>query len=179
MGSAEKHTQRNYFKKQIQNLSLNWKQLSQQISDNLCQWSIWKTIHIVSAYRALKGEISLEVFIQKQLHLRFVFPNTPVGDNPMVFYFEDQTPCPVSDIDLFLVPGLAFDRMGRRLGRGGGHYDRALVTARGWKVGLALSPQIAKEDLPEEQHDIRMDAIGTENFIFFPLKHSAFFKGVY
>ena len=63
-----------------------------------------------------------------------------------------------------LVPGLAFDRQGGRLGRGRGYYDRALEGYRGMKVGIAFSCQIL-ERIPLEAWDLRMDAIITEQFV--------------
>ncbi|MBC2594037.1 5-formyltetrahydrofolate cyclo-ligase [Ruficoccus amylovorans] len=68
-----------------------------------------------------------------------------------------EPPCP----DLVLVPGLAFDRLGHRLGHGGGYYDRFLAGVSGVKVALAYSWQI-RGDIPYERHDICMDAIVTE-----------------
>lgn len=62
---------------------------------------------------------------------------------------------------LWLVPGLAFDRQGHRLGRGGGFYDRLLSDAAGVKIGLAFSCQIQQE-VPALPHDVRMDWIVTE-----------------
>ena len=82
-------------------------------------------------------------------------------------------------ISVFLVPGLAFDREGRRLGRGGGHYDRVLSKAVGLKIGLAHNYQISNSALPEESHDIRMDLVVTNQFLLAPLKQTRFFKGVY
>ena len=73
-----------------------------------------------------------------------------------------------SDIFLFLVPGLSFDRKGRRLGRGGGFYDRFLSQSRALKAGVASSARLHEEGLPEEAHDIRMNIIVTENFLLFP-----------
>src|SRR5512143_2594301 len=54
---------------------------------------------------------------------------------------------PSASLDLVLVPGLAFDAAGRRLGRGGGFYDSALaaVAGRALLVGLAFDCQIAPE----------------------------------
>lgn len=65
-------------------------------------------------------------------------------------------------VDLFLVPGLAFDRSGGRLGYGGGHYDRLLAerAARSLLVGLALDWQVV-DAVPMESHDRRMDWIAT------------------
>lgn len=63
-------------------------------------------------------------------------------------------------IDVFLVPGLAFTPDGRRLGYGGGYYDRVLGDARR-AVGLAFDRQIV-DDLPTEAHDVRVHAVVTD-----------------
>jgi 5-formyltetrahydrofolate cyclo-ligase len=66
------------------------------------------------------------------------------------------------EIDLIVVPGVAFDPAGRRLGMGAGYYDRFLPQAvRACKVGLAWSVQIVPE-VPTDAHDIRMDYLLTE-----------------
>lgn len=67
---------------------------------------------------------------------------------------------PSREIDLVLVPGIAFDLQGRRLGRGKGFYDRLLEKFRGLKIGIAFDEQIVGE-VPKESHDIRMDFILT------------------
>ena len=61
-----------------------------------------------------------------------------------------------------LVPGLAFDRHGGRLGFGKGYYDRLLLAAGdAVKIGLGYSFQILKT-LPADAHDVKMDLIMTE-----------------
>ncbi|NQT91970.1 MAG: 5-formyltetrahydrofolate cyclo-ligase [Lentisphaerae bacterium] len=69
---------------------------------------------------------------------------------------------------VFLVPGVAFDAGGGRLGHGGGYYDRLLhgegSTGRAYKVGLAFDCQIV-EAVPMQEHDVRMDAVITESRI--------------
>ena len=66
---------------------------------------------------------------------------------------------------LVLVPGLAFDRTGGRLGRGGGHYDRALARRRGARsFGTGFAFQVV-EELPLEPWDARVDALLTEEGI--------------
>lgn len=74
--------------------------------------------------------------------------------------------CSPEEIELFFIPGLAFDRQGNRLGRGGGFYDRYLSTVRpdAAKIGLAFQLQIA-EALPVAPHDIKVDAVLTEQEI--------------
>ena len=70
--------------------------------------------------------------------------------------------------DLVVVPGLAFDRRGGRVGHGGGHYDRLLAgpALRGaFKIGIAFECQIIPR-APMDSRDIRMDAVVTERAIF-------------
>jgi 5-formyltetrahydrofolate cyclo-ligase len=73
-------------------------------------------------------------------------------------------PCEVLDpahpeeIDLILVPGLAFDQTGHRIGYGRGFYDSLLKSTKGLKVGLAFEEQIV-EEIPAEPHDIPLDLI--------------------
>ena len=62
--------------------------------------------------------------------------------------------------DLVFVPGIAFDLVGRRLGRGKGFYDRLLAGVRGHKCGVAFDTQLVAE-MPEEPHDMRVDSIIT------------------
>lgn len=73
---------------------------------------------------------------------------------------------PIVEPDLVVAPLLAFDRQGRRLGQGGGYYDRALAALRARKsvfvLGLAYVGQ-ETHGLPDEPHDQRLDAILTES----------------
>jgi len=67
---------------------------------------------------------------------------------------------PFDDLDLILVPGMAFDLRGNRLGRGRGFYDRLLAETRGVKCGIAFDEQIVGA-VPTEEHDLKMDFILT------------------
>jgi 5-formyltetrahydrofolate cyclo-ligase len=76
---------------------------------------------------------------------------------------EPRAGCPalaLNPLDLVLVPGVAFDFAGRRLGRGKGFYDRLLAEVRGHKCGVAFDGQLVAQ-LPEEPHDVRVDSILT------------------
>ena len=66
--------------------------------------------------------------------------------------------------DVAFVPGIAFDSSGWRVGRGGGHYDRAFPprTEAPWLVGIAYAFQCIAE-VPHHSRDRRVDAIVTEN----------------
>ena len=63
-------------------------------------------------------------------------------------------------LDLALVPGVAFDLQGRRLGRGRGFYDRMLETMRGTTCGVAFDEQIVR-DVPVEPLDVSVNCILT------------------
>ena len=67
---------------------------------------------------------------------------------------------PLDGLDLILVPGVAFDWHGRRLGRGKGFYDRLLAGTRGVKCGIAFDGQMVNE-VPTGPLDIRMNFILT------------------
>jgi 5-formyltetrahydrofolate cyclo-ligase len=67
---------------------------------------------------------------------------------------------PLNRLDLLLVPGVAFDLHGRRLGRGKGFYDQLLATVRGKTCGVAFDEQIVTE-IPVEPHDVLLNCILT------------------
>jgi 5-formyltetrahydrofolate cyclo-ligase len=69
---------------------------------------------------------------------------------------------PLNQFDLILVPGMAFDLSGSRLGRGQGFYDRLLAEASGIKCGVGYDFQLL-EKIPSEPHDARVDFILTPN----------------
>ena len=89
----------------------------------------------------------------------------PAAWNPLVREPAAAQPVIASaGLDLILVPGLAFTRDGRRLGRGGGYYDRLLAARapRTIALGVCFDPQLVA-DLPCEPHDQRVDAVVTES----------------
>ncbi|MCW5803916.1 MAG: 5-formyltetrahydrofolate cyclo-ligase [Deltaproteobacteria bacterium] len=68
----------------------------------------------------------------------------------------------LAEIGAVVVPGLAFDHSGARIGWGRGHYDATLAAMpRAWRVGVAFACQMVDE-LPNEPHDERMHVIVTE-----------------
>jgi 5-formyltetrahydrofolate cyclo-ligase len=67
---------------------------------------------------------------------------------------------PLNRFDLVLVPGIAFDLQGNRLGRGQGFYDRLLEKASGIKCGVGYDFQLL-ENIPIETHDAKVDFILT------------------
>ncbi|HET6611283.1 MAG TPA: 5-formyltetrahydrofolate cyclo-ligase [Kofleriaceae bacterium] len=67
----------------------------------------------------------------------------------------------VDDIDVFVIPGLAFDGTGTRLGWGKGYYDRTLAGARGLRCGFGFECQVVSK-VPRGTSDIAMDRVITE-----------------
>lgn len=70
----------------------------------------------------------------------------------------------VQGLSGLVIPGLAFDRKGGRLGRGKGYYDRYLAKFQGLRVGV-IPEQLLVEELPCEEFDQRMDVIVTDKQI--------------
>lgn len=151
----------------------NQQQLDIQLHDFLNHQSgVW------GAYRALPREAEVEVF-QKVKHLHWVFPR--MRDNRLEFcevssfvvgpygVREPSADSPLVNLDKvqgLLVPGLAFNKNGNRLGKGMGFYDKSLENFTGLKVGVCFDFQLVEQPLPTEPHDIRVDWIITESGSF-------------
>ncbi len=104
-----------------------------------------------------------------------VLPQTPPRGQPLIFrrWSPDAamrreqfgTVCPEGEVltpDFLLVPLLAFDRTGRRLGYGGGYYDRTLGALPGRSaIGCAYAAQEV-DAVPAGPHDTRLGAVATE-----------------
>ncbi len=72
---------------------------------------------------------------------------------------------PAPELDLAVIPGVAFDRFGGRLGHGGGHFDRLLDRSGAVCIGLAFSPCVV-DLVPTGPDDVRMDWMATEKGVF-------------
>ena len=76
---------------------------------------------------------------------------------------EPENPIKINEVDVFLVPGVAFTVSGKRLGRGGGYYDKLLSKYPDTlKIGITFNERIM-QDLPTESHDISMDDVFTND----------------
>ena len=100
----------------------------------------------------------------KTIVLRPFDRDTPLLPGPFgILEPETALSVPPSEVDIFFLPGVAFDRRGGRLGYGKGYFDRLLAgrNAHGTRVGLAFSEQIV-EKVPTGAHDRPMDYLVTE-----------------
>jgi 5-formyltetrahydrofolate cyclo-ligase len=140
----------------------------------------WASARAVSAYAARPDEIATDELLRalwergvrvalprvraSELQLHLVAADTQLTSSALGVR-EPEPGAPsleVERIDLFLVPGLLFDRHGRRLGRGGGHFDRLLARARpeATRVGLCHASRVV-DALPEDPWDARMNFVVT------------------
>jgi 5-formyltetrahydrofolate cyclo-ligase len=139
---------------------------------------------VVVALYAAKGseaETALIDVAARRAGFRVVYPRVVDGDRVLAFHevqrdelvssrfalMEPRSEMPrvaVEDIAAFVVPGLAFDRSGGRVGWGRGHYDATFATARvdALRVGLAFSCQLV-ERVPREAHDALVHVVVTED----------------
>jgi 5-formyltetrahydrofolate cyclo-ligase len=69
-------------------------------------------------------------------------------------------------IEVWFVPGVAFDHRGHRLGLGKGYYDGFLRNSKGIKVGVAYDFQVFQEAIPSLSHDVSMDIIATDRHVY-------------
>lgn len=76
----------------------------------------------------------------------------------------------LASIDVVIVPTLLVDRRGFRLGQGGGSYDRALAQLKSgslqlWSIALVYDGEISGNDLPNEAHDVPLNAVATPELL--------------
>lgn len=77
----------------------------------------------------------------------------------------------VADIDLIIVPAVAFDRTGARVGRGKGYYDRLLCRAKALTIGVGYGFQLVEEGIDTEEHDVPLDYLITDTHGVIRAKH--------
>jgi len=130
----------------------------------------------VATYLAFRRELPTDAFREVLPGVRWAIPRVEGDRMEMV---EHRGPLvegplgiptcegPAVAVDALLVPGLAFDRAGYRVGWGGGYYDRYLSAHGGFAVGLALDEAIV-EHVPHESHDWALDAVVTPTRVLLP-----------
>ena len=96
---------------------------------------------------------------------------------PVLRQLESRRVSP-GEVDVAIVPGVAFDRQGNRLGHGAGYYDRLLaeLPSSAYLISVAYECQML-EAIPHEPHDIGMDQVVTESDVYL-CPSSTCFRGV-
>lgn len=141
----------------------------------------FKTAQRIALYKTIAGEVDLECLFAACWDLG-KRTSIPVFNRTLKIYelaeisaktqyitgnYGIQEPehpslVPIDDMDLMIVPGVAFDANGNRLGRGGGYYDRLLEGFSGTTAAVAFEFQLFSE-IPHESYDIPVNYIVTES----------------
>lgn len=134
----------------------------------------WAKAKTVFLYHALPDEVDTAMLTDAAMHegktvllpvidgddlrLKIHTGTTRTGSYSIQEPVGNEFTC-YNEITLAIVPGMAFDKKGNRLGRGRGFYDRTLpkLTAA-YKIGLCFPFQLL-ESVPHEAYDIKMDAV--------------------
>ena len=172
--------------RQRKKLSLLKKSQAESVMlESLLNWKVYKKAGVIHTYISLPDEPNTRSIIEncwssgKIVTVPLVLTNTYDLFHSEIKSFDDlisgmygiQEPSPEKRIkmnpeiiDLVIVPGVAFDRQGGRLGHGKGYYDRFLQFTRAFRLGLAFDCQLLKT-VPTELHDVPMNAILSESGI--------------
>lgn len=137
---------------------------------------LFKRAHTILLYYSLKDEVQTHDFIDKWSNRKTILLPVVVTDNIELriytgkeylaegaFHINEpigQAYTNYDTIDLAIVPGVAFDENGNRLGRGKGYYDRLLPHIEATKIGICFPFQLLKR-IPTEPFDKKMDKIIT------------------
>ncbi len=152
---------------------------SEAISNKLTELDCVRDAKCIMAYLAFRSEVDLKSLLEfcKEKGIRTALPRiTGSGIMEAAEYadssllqqnkfgiYEPSNTCGIEkeNIDVIVVPAVAFDEEGYRLGYGGGYYDRFLENIKAVKIGVCFDFQILNA-LPKEEHDIKMDVVISE-----------------
>jgi len=143
--------------------------------------TVWQTARSVFFYSPLPNELNIWALVPEALkmgkvvllpkfdsetnsYLPYRVENLENDLAPGKFGIHEPTghgrSYPLKQLDLLLVPALAFDPFGNRLGRGRGFYDKLLADVSGAKCGIAFDEQIVAK-VPVEPHDVSVSCLLT------------------
>ena len=156
-----------------------YEHLSYEIASTLYKDSLWKSAQTIGITISRFPEVDTYQIIRKAWEegKQIAIPKCLPKNREMVFReltqfnqlesvysgllepIEAETKeVSMNDIDLLIVPGLAFTKEGYRLGFGGGYYDRYLLRFKGETIALAFESQLVSH-LPVESHDLPIGKI--------------------
>ncbi|MBD5176512.1 MAG: 5-formyltetrahydrofolate cyclo-ligase [Bacteroidales bacterium] len=150
---------------------------AEEVFNRLEQTAAFLMADKVLMYHSLPDELSTHAFLKKWgSRKRFYLPRVngvnldilPYDESRLElgsFHIEEPTgndTVDADEIELIVVPAVAYDRRGNRLGRGKGFYDRLLSSARATKIGVGYEFQLVDE-IPAESHDVPMDYVITQS----------------
>lgn len=172
-------------KKRLAYLKSHLDAKSKKIAKKLSELKEFKKAKNILFYMPIKNEVDIFPFLKKELKKKHIFlPRTKgkfleprlvrsVHDLQIAGKFkilEPKATCKKiekKDLDIVIVPGIAYCHTCYRIGFGKGYYDRFLKDIKALKIGLAYEFQM-HENIPAESHDQKMDLIITELKIYKP-----------
>ena len=150
------------------------KSLSEKVLITLEACPEFQKGHTILLYHSMKDEVQTHAFIEKWSRSKRIILPVVTGDELELrvytgpqdlaigsYGIAEPTGAPFTDyetIDLAVIPGVAFERYGPRLGSCKGYYDRLLPQNPAPKVGICFPFQLI-EEVPAEAFDFRMDTI--------------------
>lgn len=150
-----------------------------RVFDALTSMAAFTMAERILIYHSLPDELSTPEFIhQWEGRKQFFLPRVCGVDLDILPYertrthlgaFRIEEPdgddlCDVESMDMIIVPAVAYDRAGNRVGRGKGYYDRLLRKARALKVGVCYGCQLFDEgDFDVDDHDVAVDVVITDS----------------
>jgi len=156
-----------------------WQQQSIDICDRLSNWQTFQQAQNILAFTSFRQEPDLSSLWQRFSEKNWGFPrciekdliwhqvaianfasNMQLGAFGILEPSDNLPYMDLKNIDLILIPAVACDRRGYRLGYGGGFYDRWLPQSTGIKVGVVFN-QFYLNEIPQDIWDIPLDIIAT------------------
>lgn len=130
----------------------------------------------VLLYHSLPDEVGTHVFVDRWCREKEIILPTVAGDDLVLHRYtgpdcltlgsygilepSGESFTDFESITLAVIPGMAFDHRGNRLGRGKGYYDRLLPRlTQAYKLGLCFPFQLLTDEIPHEPHDCQMDEV--------------------
>lgn len=148
------------------------------ITKKIINTKIYQESKVIALYKNLSSEVDTNFLIDYSIKNNKTVLLPKVEDNNLIFYkieeneklvknnFNILEPIPnkkniYNNIDLIIVPGIAFDKEGNRLGFGKGYYDRFLCDKQIYKIGICFIEQLTNH-IPTNKYDIKMDEVITD-----------------
>ena len=147
----------------------SWFREAQRIA---CFYSLWDEVYLIDFINCWlsQKEIYLPVITNMEggeMVLRRLNRHVPMVANCFdILEPSDGVYADRDGIDLFIVPGMAFDRSMHRLGRGKGFYDRLLPSFSAKRIGVCFDFQFF-DSIPFDDRDVVMDAVFTPSGCFY------------
>lgn len=151
---------------------------AQSVFDRLEQMAAFMMADRILMYHSLPDELSTRDFLGKWSGRKHFFLPRVNGVNLDILpyeqtrlhlgAFEIEEPdgndlTDIADIELIIVPAVAYDRHGNRVGRGKGYYDRMLAGSRATKVGVGYDFQLIDDAIDTDSHDVPVDIVITQS----------------